>query len=175
MRAPSIFLLLIAALSAPARAEVVHAAADGFTISNSRLVPVPPDRAYAALVEDVGRWWPAAHTWWGDASKLRIDARAGGCFCELDGPRQAWHMQVALVDPERLLRMIGGLGPLQGMGLSGALEWRFAAEGEGTRITLQYVVGGYSASDLSGFAKVVDAVQAEQLGGLASFLERPRP
>ena len=61
------------------------------------------------------------HTWWGRASRLSIDARAGGCFCEIAGKRQAQHMQVVFADPGKLLRMSGGLGPLQGMGLSGVL------------------------------------------------------
>lgn len=169
------YAVLLLLFSAPALSEVQHAAPDGFTLSNARVVPVAPEVAFRALVEDVGRWWPAGHTWWGDASKLSIQPRAGGCFCEIDGERQAWHMTVAFVDPPRLLRMTGGLGPLQGMGLNGALEWRFAAEGDGTRITLHYVVGGYSAGDLSAFAPTVDSVQAQQLGGLATHLGATDP
>ena len=69
--------------------------------------------------------------------------------------------------------MTGGLGPLQGMGLDGALEFRLApADGGGTRITLWYRVGGYTPDDLSKFAPVVDRVQAQQLGGLAAYLAR---
>jgi hypothetical protein len=151
-------------------AEVKDAAPSGFTLENSEWVPVAPETAWTHLVDDVGRWWPADHTWWGDASKLAIRAEAGGCFCEFDGGRQAWHMTVSYVDPGKLMRMTGGLGPLQGMGLHGALEWRFAAEGGGTRITLWYRAGGYAPEDLSGFAAIVDRVQAQQLGMLAEFI-----
>jgi hypothetical protein len=151
-------------------AEVKDAAPSGFTLENSEWVPVAPETAWTHLVDDVGRWWPADHTWWGDASKLVIRAEAGGCFCEIDGARQAWHMTVSFVDPGKLMRMTGGLGPLQGMGLHGALEWRFAAEGGGTRITLWYRAGGYAPDDLSGFAAIVDRVQAQQLGMLAEFI-----
>jgi hypothetical protein len=69
--------------------------------------------------------------------------------------------------------MTGGLGPLQGMGLNGALEWRFAEENNGTRITLWYRVGGYTPDDLGTFAPAVDRVQGVQLGGLATFLGAP--
>ena len=165
--------LLMWAVGGPstvAHGAVVDASPAGFTVENSETVPVTADAAWQALVADVGRWWPADHTWWGDASKLSIDARAGGCFCEIDGPRQAWHMSVHFVDPGKLLRMTGGLGPLQGLGLHGALEWRLAAVEGGTRITLHYRVGGYSPDDLSKFAPVVDQVQAQQLGGLARHL-----
>lgn len=155
-----------------ARAEIKDQAANGFTIENSQWVPVKPDVAWRALVQDVGRWWPADHSWWGDASKLSIQPRAGGCFCEIDGDRQAWHMTVTFVQPNELLRMTGGLGPLQGMGLSGALEWRLAEENNGTRITLWYRAGGYTPDDLRKFAPVVDKVQAQQLGGLAEYLRK---
>jgi hypothetical protein len=80
-------------------------------------------------------------------------------------------MTVVFVDPGRTLRLVGGLGPLQGMGLDGALEFRLAAnENGGTRITMWYRAGGYTPDDLSKFAPVVDQVMAGQLGGLAKLL-----
>lgn len=163
-------IALFAAFAGDARAEVRDSAANGFTIENSQVVPVDAATAWAALVNDVGQWWPKDHTWWGEASRLSIQPRAGGCFCELDGPRQAWHMTVTFVDPGKTLRMTGGLGPLQGMGLDGALEWRLAQAEDGTRITLWYRAGGYTPDDLSKFVAVVDRVQGQQLGGLADYL-----
>lgn len=162
----------LAAVLSPASAAVVDSSPSGFTIENHETVPGDPGRAWRALVEDVGRWWPADHTWWGDPSRLSIQPRAGGCFCEIAGAQQAWHMTVSFVDPGRLLRMTGGLGPLQGMGLQGALEWRFEAVDDGTRIILFYRAGGYSPEDLGKLATVVDQVQASQLGHLAAFLRR---
>lgn len=153
-----------------AHAEVKDSAPNGFTIENSQVVPVDAKTAWKALTDDVGRWWPKDHTWWGDASKLSIQPRAGGCFCEIDGERQAWHMTVTFVDPGSTLRMTGGLGPLQGMGLDGALEWRFAKVEGGTKITLWYRAGGYTPDDLRKFVLVVDRVQGVQLGGLAEYL-----
>ncbi|HEY1077366.1 MAG TPA: SRPBCC family protein [Fontimonas sp.] len=155
-----------------AQAAVIDSAPGGFTLENSETVPTTPDRAWQALVDHVGQWWPADHTWWGDASKLSIEPRIGGCFCERNGAQQAWHMSIAFVDPGKLLRMTGGLGPLQGMGVGGALDWRFEAVDGGTRITLHYRAGGYAPEDLSKFAPVVDHVQAQQLGGLANYLRK---
>ena len=164
-------IAIVAAMAfGTARAEVKDSAPNGFTIENSQVVPVAAATAWKALVDDVGRWWPKDHTWWGDASKLSIQARAGGCFCEIDGERQAWHMTVTFVDPGSTLRMTGGLGPLQGMGADGALEWRFAKAAEGTKITLWYRAGGYTPDDMSKFVPVVDKVQGQQLGGLADYL-----
>ena len=157
----------------PAAAKVVDATASGFTIENTVDVPVDAMTAWKALVEDVGEWWPRDHTWWGEASELTIEPRAGGCFCERNGAQQAQHMQVAFVDPGRLLRLTGGLGPLQGMGLHGVLEFRLAAAANGgTKITLFYRAGGYTPDDLAAFAPAVDQVQALQLGGLAAHLRR---
>lgn len=161
-----------AAASAPgtAAARVVDSAPGGFTVENVVIVPVAPARAWEGIFE-TGDWWPADHSWWGDASKLDIEPVAGGCFCERDGDRQAWHMTVTFVDPHKTLRMTGGLGPLQGMGLHGALEFRLEPAGEGrTKVTLWYRAGGYTPDDLSKFAPVVDRVQAQQLGGLATHL-----
>jgi hypothetical protein len=59
---------------------------------------------------------------------------------------------------------------MQGMGLSGVLEWRLQAAEGGTRITLWYRAGGYSPDDLRQLAPVVDRVQGLQLGGLANYL-----
>ena len=162
---------LLAVPPSVARAEVKEATASGFTVENTRVVPVDAATAFKALVERVDEWWPRDHTWWGKEGRLSIEARAGGCFCERAGAREAMHMTVAFVDPGRTLRMIGGLGPLQGMGLSGALEFRLAAAPTGgTTITLFYRAGGYTPEDLRPLAAGVDKVQAVQLGGLADLL-----
>ena len=165
-------LALLAALG-PAEGAVVDATASGFTIENTVDVPVDAMTTWKALVDDVGEWWPRDHTWWGEASELTIEPRAGGCFCERNGAQQAQHLQVTFVDPGKLLRLTGGLGPLQGMGLHGVLEFRLAPGANGgTTITLFYRAGGYTPEDLARFAPVVDQVQALQLGGLAAHLRR---
>lgn len=164
---------LLAAVPDPAVAEVVDSTEDGFTIENRQTVPVESTAAWQALVADIDRWWPKDHSWWGAASRLSIDPRAGGCFCEIaDDGRQALHMTVTFVDPGKTLRLLGGLGPLQGMGLHGAMEFRLepAPEGAGTVIALRYRVGGYGPEDLRTLAPVVDRVQSAQLGGLAEYL-----
>ena len=163
--------MAFALLAGPTHADVKDASASGFTIENSADVPVDAATAWQVLVGGVDSWWPKDHTWWGRASTLSIDARAGGCFCEKAGSQHAQHMQVVFVDPHKLLRMSGGLGPLQGMGLFGVLEWRLTPIDGGTRIVLWYRAGGYTPDDLSKFAAVVDKVQALQLGGLANKLQ----
>lgn len=169
----ALWMSALAGAATPATAAVVDSKPNGFTIENSIEVKADAAAAWKALINDIGRWWPADHTWTGDARNLSIQARAGGCFCEVSKTIQAQHMTVAHVESEKLLRMIGGLGPLQGMGLSGTMEWRLApGKDGGTRITLWYRAGGYTPDDLSTFVPVVDQVQALQLGGLGQYLNR---
>ena len=173
MHPARLFCVLLACSLAPAvAARVVDASPAGFTVENSRIVPVDADTAWRALVEDVDRWWPKDHSWWGGEATLSVDPVAGGCFCErsADGQRSARHLVVVFAEPGKLLRLAGGLGPLQGMGVDGVMEWRLAPVEGGTRVTLFYRAGGYTPDDLSKFAPVVDRVQALQLGGLAGHL-----
>jgi len=173
---PLLVLIALVVVPSSSDAEVKDASASGFTVENTRVVAVDAATAYKALVERIDDWWPRDHTWWGKEGRLSVDARAGGCFCERAGAREAMHMTVAFVDPGRTLRMVGGLGPLQGMGLHGALEFRFAAAPTGgTTITLFYRAGGYTPDDLRPLAAVVDKVQAMQLGGLADLLGGKAP
>lgn len=171
------WFVLIATMLAPvsAHAAVTDATPQGFTVENTVTVPVAPDVAWTAMVRDVDRWWPKDHTWWGAASTLAIEARAGGCFCEraADNVRQAQHLQVVHLEPGAALRMTGGLGPLQGMGLHGVLDVTFKAVDGGTSVTWRYRAGGYTPDDLSKLAPIVDRVQAQQLAGLATHLGEP--
>lgn len=164
--------IIVNLLSAPVSSEVIAIKENGFSLSNSITVEKSVQESWAGLTENVHQWWPDDHTWWGKSANLTIDAHAGGCFCEVDGDRSAEHMRISYVDPNKLMRMTGGLGPLQGMGLYGALDWQFEAlEDNKTKITLSYKVSGIMDKETyEGFVDIVDKVQAIQLGGLGKFL-----
>jgi len=172
IRPSSLLALAVLGFAASAQAKVVSSSETGFIIENSVVVPTDPNASWRALVENVGQWWPSDHTWFGSSQNLRIEPRAGGCFCEISGDRQVLHMTIGFVDPGVRLRMLGGLGPLQGMGMYGALDWRFEAAEGGTRITLRYQAGGYAGTDLAAMLPVIDQVQGVQLGGLGEFLRK---
>lgn len=162
--------LLSLTLAPTARAEVRESSEHGFVLENVETVPVGRDAVWAALI-DIARWWPSGHTWWGDASKLSINPVAGGCFCEIDGERQAEHMRVVFVEPGQILRLTGGLGPLQGIGINGILEFRIDdILGGGSTITLSYRFSGQMPQERDAFIEVVDRVQGGQLGGLGKLL-----
>ena len=92
---------------------------DGST--DEAIVAATPDRVYAALLK-VGRWWDEEHTYSGDARNMALDARPGGCFCEkIPGKGAIEHMRVIYVSKNEVLRLSGGLGPLQESGVTGTL------------------------------------------------------
>lgn len=163
---------LLMALTFNLHAEVISSGPNGFLINIEETVPASAAVAYDQFLR-AGEWWDSDHTWFGEAGNLSIDARAGGCFCERSGGREALHMTVSYVDPGKEVRMVGGLGPLQAMGLTGGMTWKFITLGENeTRIVHGYQVTGYSADGLESLAAVVDRVQSLQVGRLAEALGR---
>ncbi|WP_251359644.1 SRPBCC domain-containing protein [Kangiella sp. TOML190] len=165
-------LSLIAMINSTAEAKVLDAAAHGFTIEISIETQADIKTAYNQFL-NVGDWWNSDHTWFGDANRMYIEPSVNGCFCEIDGERQAIHMTVSYVDPYKEVRMIGGLGPLQMMGIHGGMSWKFdTLENGNTRVTHRYQVTGYSKDGLDKLAAIVDSVQTIQLKGLQAALEK---
>ena len=162
------FLLLMVA--ANAQGEVVDSSAHGFTSEHRLVLKAPPDKVYEALTRDIDLWWDDAHSFGGEASVFSLDARAGGCFCEnLPDGGSVQHMLVVNAQPGRQLILSGGLGPLQAMGISGAMTFTLGTHAEGTELAYRYVVGGYVAGGLEAWADPVDQVQLGQLKRLQQF------
>ena len=168
--------LLLCVMTAAVPAEVTDVSASGFTSQHQLILAVPPAEAYQALTGSVSEWWDAVHSFGGDAAAFSIDARAGGCFCEaLAGGGTVEHMRVVRVVPGKVLVMRGGLGPLQQMGVTGAMTFSFEPHAEGSVLTYRYVVGGYVAGGLEGMAGPVDQVQLGQLKRLQNFVGTGAP
>ena len=172
------FLTLAAALAfAPvaSSAEVARSSDSGFVSHNEVLVRASPTEAWAAMVRPA-QWWNGAHSYSGDPANITLAPSAGGCFCEAipgkDGAPagQIEHMRVIYVAPGSTLRLSGGLGPLQSEPVTGVLTMTLAPEGEMTRISWDYVVGGYMRTPMAELAPVVDQVVGEQLLRLATHL-----
>lgn len=172
-------LLLLAALVAasPVRAELSEVSEAGFLSNQVATVAVEPAAVWQVLIAP-NQWWSPSHTYSGDAANLYLDAQASGCFCEkLPKPADApgaqrmgsvEHMHVVYADPQRgVLRMIGGLGPLQGEAVHAVLTITLKPEGKGTRIDWHYAVGGPWQVKPAELAPLVDQVLAEQVRRLA--------
>ena len=158
------------ASAAPAvRAEVKSATPAGFEVEAKGIVAATPADTYAALAR-IGEWWNPEHSYSGKAANLRLEPRAGGCFCEtVDGGGTIEHLRVVYAQPGQMLRLQGGLGPLQAEAASGTLSWALKPVAGGTEVTQTYVVGGYVRSGADKLAPAVDKVLAEQL---ARFVDR---
>jgi uncharacterized protein YndB with AHSA1/START domain len=159
----------------PSGAAIADVAANGFTVQIDTHIAAPPDKVYAALIAPA-TWWGSDHTFSHDAKNLHLEAKAGGCWCEtLPGGGSVQHLMVVYVDPGKILRLRGGLGPFQGLGGEGALTWKLKPAGEGTDVSTTYTFGGYSKDGFATWSKAADGVLTEQMGHLKKLIETRRP
>ena len=158
--------------AAPAHAEVAASAPASFLIQAEAEVAATPDRVWRALGQP-GRWWNDEHTYSGDAGRMHVDLRGGGCWCERWGNRQAVeHGRVILVmehEGVRTLRFATALGPLQELAVNGVLTFTVAPHPNGANITLTYRVSGDPSVNLDQLAPLVDMVLMEQFGRLSRY------
>ena len=82
-------------------------------------------------------------------------------------------MMVIRADRGKMLRMIGGLGPLQSMAVAGVMTFTFTESGGRTTLQATYAVLAYTKEDLTVLAPLVDRVTAGQVARLKAFIERP--
>jgi uncharacterized protein YndB with AHSA1/START domain len=166
---------LLSLLSSGARAEVVDSAAGGFTVKQTVTVAAPAAKAWAALI-DIRSWWDKSHTWSGDAANLSLEPAPSGCFCEkLPGGGGVRHMTVVYVEPNKLLRLSGGLGPLQDLAVAGAMTFKLTEAQGKTTLEMTYKIGGYAPTGLAALAKPVDGVLGEQLARWKRKVETGKP
>ena len=153
------------------RAEVLDSGDSGFVIEIATQTTSTASEAYQQFLK-IGQWWDGDHSWFGSADNFYLEPKVGGCFCEVKGDQQAQHMTVSFVDPNSEIRMVGGLGPLQMMGLSGGMSWKFTdnENSQGSTIVHRYAVNGYTKGGLQSLAKIVDSVQTSQVQSLANIL-----
>jgi len=165
------FVLALLVSASPGSAEVADAGENGFTLRETATLSVPPAKAYAAMLE-VGKWWGSDHTYSGDASNLSLEAKPGGCWCErLPSGGGVQHMTVVFLAPGKAVRLAGGLGPLQAIGVAGSMEWKFDPAETGTKVELRYTVGGYNPGGFKQLANGVEAVLKAQFDGYRRYAE----
>ena len=164
----SFLLAGLLVLSAPAAAEVVSAGPNGFEVRETASIVVPVPQAYAAFSR-IGAWWNAEHSYSGEAANLRLDLRAGGCFCEQWKGGGIEHLRVALVQPNERIVMTGALGPLLYEGASGAMDVKFERIAGGAKVTMTYRAGGFANGNGDKMAPLVDSVLADQMKRFRTF------
>lgn len=166
-------LVLLGILSpAAARAAVVDSSASGFTIVISDSFASAPAAVYKAFV-DIGSWWDPEHTFSGSAKNMRIETKPGGCFCErLKGGGWIRHMDIIYAEPGKMLRMSGGLGPLQERAVTGTMTVKFDPIPSGSRLEMTYAAGGYLPQGVASWAGVIDLVLSAQVRRFAQHVNR---
>ena len=169
-------LLISLVVCTSAGAEVIDAAPGGFSLVHEVTIAASREEAWQAAVNEVGQWWSSDHTISGDAARMSIDARPQGCFCEAIGEHAGVvHLTVTFVNPNVLLRLTGGLGPLGLLGVDGNMTWEFLDAEGGTTVRFSYVVGGYRPGGLGEMAGPVDYVVGEALQRLKAYVETGDP
>jgi len=172
------FALLLPTLlmTAPASAEVVSSGPNGIEVQQVVNLVVPQPSAYAAFGQ-IGQWWNKEHTYSGDAARLSLQLRAGGCFCEhLDGGGGVEHMRVTLLRPGEEVVLTGGLGPLLYEATSGVMDVKFERIAGGSRVTMNYRAAGFARGNGAEMAPLVDQVLAEQMKRYRSYAAKaPKP
>jgi uncharacterized protein YndB with AHSA1/START domain len=163
---------IVMALAVPAAmAEVTGAGVSGFEVREKVHIAAAPDAVYATLLTPK-RWWDPKHTYSGDANRLTLEPKAGGCWCEtLPGGGSVEHLSITYLSPGKAVRFRGALGPLQAMGVAGSMTITLAAADGGTDLALTYAVGGYAKDGFADMSKGVDGVLAAQVARLKNAVE----
>jgi hypothetical protein len=169
-------ITIIAFILKSAQASVVDSSAAGFTIKHSFQTDKSPDVVYQAFASRVSQWWNPEHTYSAKSENLAIELKPGGCFCERIGTQGAIaHMTVLYADPGKILRMTGGLGPLQQYAVTGVMTMEFGGDAKGTKVQFTYTVGGYVPGGLEKLAPLVDQVMVEQMSRFERFVKTGKP
>ena len=169
----TVFGLLLLACT-QARAETSEVSDTGFLVTYRFELAATPQKVFESIAR-VDQWWNPEHTWSGDARNLSLDTSAGGCFCERWKAGEVQHARVLMALRDSLVRLEGGLGPLQALGVNGILSFAIKANGDKSQLHVTYRVSGNAAAGLQKLAPAVDQVIGEQAGRLAAYAETGDP
>lgn len=169
-------LIVVSMLATPASAVVIAADDHGFEVQHSVNLVVPQAQAFAAFGQ-VGQWWSSEHTYSGDAKRMSLQMRPGGCFCEpLDGGGGVEHMRVTYLQPGERMVLTGSLGPLLYEATAGVMDVKVERIAGGTRLTMNYRAAGFAKGGAAAMAPLVDQVLGEQMKRFRVFAAAsPKP
>lgn len=152
-----------------ASAATNTATSSSYVVIHKAEIAAPPAAVYAALGQP-DKWWSPSHTYSGSAANLKLEMRAGGCFCESWDGGSVEHGRVILALRNQMLRLEASLGPLQEKAVTAILTFELSAGESGkTRVQATYRVRAPEAG-LNNTSDMVDKVIGEQLARLASHV-----
>jgi hypothetical protein len=129
-----VFLFIAAFPAAPhLRAETKELKSGAYQIQQEVILPVKPAIAFDVATGDISGWWD--HSFSENPKKLYIEAKPGGCFCEIfdDAGNGAQHAVVIYADRGKLLRFTGPLG-FSGMAVDSVTTYEFLPDPAGTKL-----------------------------------------
>jgi hypothetical protein len=157
------------------QATVVDSCAMGFTVKFEKSVKVDPEIIFNNFCKDIGKWWDPDHTWSGQAENLYIQEYIGGSFGERIPSRgYVRHLRLIYIDPGKMIRMEGGLGPLQQYAVNGIMTMEIKNVSDSSKVSLTYTVGGYIPGGVSKLAAGVNQVLEIQFKRFIGFVEKEK-
>ena len=155
--------LALMASATPATAEVISADSHDFEVQHVVNLVIPQPKAFAAFGQ-VGQWWNKDHTYSGDAARMVLQMRPGGCLCEsfADGGGVE-HMRVTYVQPGEQIVLTGSLGPLLYQATTGVMDVKVERIAGGSRVIMNYRVAGFAKGNGVELAPAVDQVLGDQM------------
>ena len=169
------FVLALAVWATGVRADIVPSA-PGLSEFSFQLRVTPNAASDYLAATHPEKWWSGVHSYSGDAANMTLEAIAGGCWCEkLPAGGSVQHMRVLAAIPGTLLRLSGGLGPLQAQPVTGVMSWSFKDDPKGgSTIDFKYRLSG--STDLpADWPKAVNGVLSGQLQRLQNLLNKGAP
>ena len=166
----------LALFAAPVSAAVVNSSPGHFTLGYTSTVKATPDQVWATVV-NLPRRRAAAHSYPGQAANLSTDPRAGGCWCERwTGPKgeanSIEHARIVMAMPGKVLRAVGGFGPLQQAPIYAVLSIEMKPVDGSTQLRMTYAASGDIAGGMAEIAPAIDGVLGQQFDNLVKVTAR---
>jgi hypothetical protein len=155
---------------------VLNAGDHGLEVQQVVNLVIPQPQAFSAFGQ-VGKWWNKEHTYSGDSSRMSLQLRAGGCWCEsLDNGGGIEHMRVAFIQPGERVVLTGSLGPLLYEATTAVMDVKFERIASGSRITMSYKAAGFAKGGAAAMAPLIDGVLADQMKRFRAYAAgAPKP
>jgi len=155
----------------PARADVVEQQDNFFSIKYEKSLLVSAAQLNQQIL-DIASWWHPDHTYSGKSDNLYLDVKTERCFCERIENGFVSHLAVVYYQANHLLRLQGGLGPLQNIPVSGVMDIRLKKlDDNHTQLVLTYQVSG-NIPALDKWAVPVNQVIGQQFSRLIAKVEK---
>lgn len=147
-------LLLLLVPTPNLRSETKEIKTAAFQIQQEVVLAAKPDAVYDAVTGDISGWWD--HHISEHPKKMYIEARPGGCFCEIfdDLGNGAQHAVVIYAERGKKLRFTGPLG-FSGMAVDAVTTYEFLPDPVGTKLRVTMNIVGQIDEPT---AQAVDAV-----------------